>query len=484
MTQLISPRRFEIDNAGYKRHMKEVEPFRVVQEIISNSFDESSVKNIEVSITQDRDLVIVKVTDDGVGFVDINDAFTMYKHSYKRKYKNKIGKFNLGEKQFFVLCEYGYVKSRNKMIEFQGEQRIEDDTDQPKGTVVYAEFKWSAEDVKEILRMGHKLIVPEGKTLTINNTPVRKLEWIKSIENAVLFTEIENSDTLVMRRIKSATTIDLYLPKEGERPWLYGLGVPVQQLKHSMQWHVNIMQKIPLGVERDKASESWLEDLYTEIINRAPELIDKDNAGSKWVRVGLSNAEEGPAKHVMTTIFGDKPIFFKSTNHYANEQAIESGGQLVPDNLFDRETKQNLAGLGIAQYAGEVFRTMLVDGKRFDPTDQMVYFTQVMKLFARDAGIDVSFGFVTSPEASTLAQESNGKITFNIAHLGKNYFDNFTEENLGLTLHEMAHIKDVEEGDSHLSMDYVHELQRLAGLIGLKGIDYYVRQVVREQVRR
>lgn len=453
--------------------MKEVEVFRIVQEIISNSFDESSVKNIRISIRQANGIVIVECDDDGVGFVDMQDVYTMYKHSYKRKYKDKIGKFNLGEKQFFVLCEYGYVKSRNRMIEFRGENRIEDDVDFPRGTKVYAEFNWKAEDVKEILRMTHRLIVPAGKTLTINETPVRKLDLFRKIENVSLFTEIENDETHVMRRIKSMTDIELYNIREGERPWLYNLGVPVQQLKHSMQWHVNVLQKIPLGVERDKVSEAWLEDMYSEILNNAPEVVTEENSGSKWVSVAMTNATRESAEHVIKQIWGNDPIYFKSTNHHANEQAIESGGQLVPDRLFDGETRKHLSELGIVEYAGDVFKVDFVKARHFEPTERMMLFVRVMTKFSIDAGLDAKYDFVSAPESTSLAQTGNGVVRYNVALLGEKFFDEFTEENIGLTLHELAHIKEIDEGDSHLSMDYVHELERLAGLIGLHGISYY-----------
>lgn len=141
--QTISQNRFEVDHIGLKLQMKSVSPFRVVQEIIANSFDEDTVKNINVSIKFERPYVVIAVEDDGIGFKDIADVFTMYKYSEKRKDTEKRGRFNLGEKQFFSLAEDGYVETGNYRIKFQGSNRITETTSKPfQGTGVYARIDW------------------------------------------------------------------------------------------------------------------------------------------------------------------------------------------------------------------------------------------------------------------------------------------------------------------------------------------------------
>lgn len=472
----VFPRRVEIDSGGYKRQMKEVEPFRVVQEIIANSFDEDSVKTINVYLQQNNGLVTVKVIDDGDGFIDVQDVYTMYKHSYKRRLKNKLGKFNLGEKQFFILCENGYIKTKNQLIEFTGEQRSEDEIDYPKGTEVYGEFDWSATELKEMLRMLHKLIVKTGKKLYINDTPVRQLEWFKGIADISLWSEIED-DRQVMRRIKSITLVDLYKIKENERPWLYSLGIPIQELKHSIEWHVNVLQKIPLGIERDKVSESWLIDLYAEILNKATDVITKDNAGSKWVTVAMSKSTPESAKFVLENHLGTSQIFVPSTTDYhANEAVLNNGGKLLRDGFFDRETRNHLKEMEILKVSTDVYASS--SSERCEPATilpEMIIFEKIVKAIAKDTiKKEIDINFVNS-DSSHNAWYGNNSITFNVENLDKNFFKDFTHYGVGLIIHELSHDKEHHEGENvpHYTKEFISELERIGGIIGKNGIAYY-----------
>jgi len=88
-------RRFEIDTEGFKIQMSEMKLWRLIQEIISNSFDEMPVTEISCDIHENKkNQIIVEITDNGNGFRDEKDIYTLFKDSYKRVNKNQRGRYS------------------------------------------------------------------------------------------------------------------------------------------------------------------------------------------------------------------------------------------------------------------------------------------------------------------------------------------------------------------------------------------------------
>ncbi len=70
--------------------------------------------------------VIIEVLDDSKkGFRDIKDSYTLYKDTYKRKDPEKRGRFNLGEKQVFSICDKAQVQTTTGTVIFDENGRTE-----------------------------------------------------------------------------------------------------------------------------------------------------------------------------------------------------------------------------------------------------------------------------------------------------------------------------------------------------------------------
>ncbi len=69
-------------------------------------------------------------------------------------------------------------------------------------------------------------------------------------------------------------------------------------------------------------------------------------------------------------------------------------------------------------------------------------------------------------------------MTWNVARCGgKKAFDISNPTMIGIMVHELAHDRyGQHNGYAHLSHDYLHEMQRIAGIVGSKGIDYWLKK--------
>src|SRR3990172_985538 len=176
-------RRFEIDTEGFKIQMSEMKLWRLIQEIISNSFDEMPVTEISCDIHENKkNQIIVEITDNGNGFRDERDIYTLFKDSYKRVNKNQRGRYNLGEKQFFARAVSGWVKTGNRLVEFQDDTRRISKIPEIKGALVHAVFDKEDETLGETIVWVRKLAVPNGKQLIINGVSVEPKIFVKKFK--------------------------------------------------------------------------------------------------------------------------------------------------------------------------------------------------------------------------------------------------------------------------------------------------------------
>src|SRR3990167_5518450 len=145
----ITEHRFEIDTQGFKTQMSEMPMWRLIQEIISNSFDEKSVLSVYCTIVKTNDMLEVEIIDDGKGFKDHKDIFTLYKDSDKRVDPEMRGRFNLGEKQFFAVADSGTIRTGKFLIRFYDDKReIGEDAQSINGVMLSAKFK-TEENINE-----------------------------------------------------------------------------------------------------------------------------------------------------------------------------------------------------------------------------------------------------------------------------------------------------------------------------------------------
>lgn len=473
--------RFEIDTLGFKTQMSEMPLWKLIQELISNGFDESSVSSITVNVKEFKDAKIhVQCIDDGNGFEDYRDIFTLYKDSYKRTNPNQRGRFNLGEKQFFAVAEFGSVYTRNLLVEFKDDERtIDTIVDGRKGTAINAIFvKPNNESVETILDKLHCLIVPSDKTLSLNGINVEQKPLVKKFKS-VLPTTIASEKNSKLVLVKRETDVILYRKNGSEPSLIYELGVPIQELQDDIQWHIDVRQKVPQTTSRDVVSDKYLQALYSEIARNTLDLITVDNVGNTWVSDALKKSDPETSKAILTKMYGTDKIIVEATNDYrANEKAMEQGFVVIKGSTLDSDVRNNLKNSNLLPYASKEFGTTFGDAKSVEPNENMLWFASIVKKIALDVtGKQIEVGFYSMRESDTGAEMSGNTMSFNVGRLGKKFFNNFNEQAIGLVIHELAHFIDDESCGqyAHLKMSFINNLQKIAGAVGFRGIGYWLK---------
>lgn len=474
--------RFDIDTEGFKVQMSEMEPYRLVQEIIANSFDEISVSDIDCNLTHDGKFFVMSIHDNGKGFRSIKDVFTLFRNSYKRKNVQQRGRFNLGEKEVMAVAHDGFIRSRDWKVEFfENKRRETTRMEDNHGTTVEARFEWKESVIPQVTKELQKLIVPKNQTLEVNGTPVEKKEIARTVKGE-LWTIVEDQESLKMVRRLMLTKVDIYQKEDDEVAWIFEMGIPVQKLEKNLkvQWHVDVQQKIPLEIKRDVVSDSYLVDIYALLANKCYDLVPKEKAGAKWINRSMVRIDAKPAKDLLKKQYGtDKLYIPSSVDSEANESVNKFGGQHILPNTLDRDERNHLRELQVVKLATDDFASGLSkEYTEIELTETMIEYIKVVQRVAKDViGKDIDVE-VCDSDITHPAWFGFGTLTYNIRLLPRkrNFFDNFTEYAIGLLVHELSHDKVPAEQEypmPHQSPEFLSEIERIAGRIGMKGFDYW-----------
>ena len=214
---------FEVDAKGFKVQMEEIGSARLIAELVSNSFDEDSVENVKVDISKHGEIIHVTVKDDGNGFRDIKEVYTLFADSYKRTDPTKRGRFNLGEKQFVIACEEASIKSGKYVINIKGDKKtIKTTTKSQEGVTVFGKMRESVQSMKEIMEFLNRIAVPSNYTLTINDKKLEPTKIVKSFK-AKLVTKCATQKYGRLYDSPRETYVYLY-ETDNESAWLYEKG--------------------------------------------------------------------------------------------------------------------------------------------------------------------------------------------------------------------------------------------------------------------
>lgn len=485
----IVQKRFEIDTEGFKIQMSEMKLWRLIQEIISNSFDEKQVTKIQCSIYENKDhKVVVDITDNGNGFRDEKDIYTLFKDSYKRVNKNQRGRYNLGEKQFFARAISGWVKTRETLIEFKEDTRSITEIQSFKGAQVFAVFDLEEdESLDKTITWVEKVAVPKTKQLTINGTVVKPKTLVKKFTARLPTVIAKGANQKMVRRVED-TEIYLYEKEDFEKPIIYELGCTVQELKQDIRWHVDIQQKIPQTTERSVISDAFLQKLYAVITENTIDLIDNENCGANWINEALKKTSTETSREILKKRYGTENVMIESSDSSENERAQMAGAYLIPQGTLDSAVVTNLKEQGTLKYASKEHSASGWEGAvKVERTEQMEFFAKVCIAVAKDViKQDIVVDFVTTEQTDEIASYTNeGEImSLRPAHSlywnvrvcgGKKFFNEFSPQAVGTLCHELAHEKyGQNNGYGHFSHEFIKEFGRVAGEIGKKGIQHWI----------
>ena len=455
---------FEIDRAGLAKVIERRGKSYVLAELCQNSFDAPGVGRVDLTVepVEGRPLARVVIEDDSPGgFSDLAHAFTLFAESSKKDDPSLRGRFNLGEKLVLALCTEATISSTSGTVSFGGDGRKEHPRRRrPAGTEFSATVRMSRAEVSEALDAVRSFIVPDGIDFRVNGTVLPRRSPKRTFEH-ILLTEVADADG-VLRRVKRKAPVRVF-DAEGRPGRIYELGIPVCETGDL--WDVDVCQKVPLSMERDSVTPSYLRDLRVGVLNATSDLLDLDAAASPWVSDALKDADASPAavRDVVAARFGDKVVTYDPSDKEANHRAVALGYAVIQGGTFAKAQWDNVRAAGAALPAGQVTpspKPFSQDGKpavRVEPDIHMAAFAGFcVALGKRLMGRTVHVSFYQRFNAA--AAYGGGSLYFNVGSLGRKWFKGpLRSEQLDLVLHEFGH----EYSMNHLERKFSDSLTKL-----------------------
>ena len=109
--------RFEVSTEGM-RQLHEGRPlWQMVKELVANAWDEDiTTCDATIEYVLEDNNVRITVTDDGKGFTDIADAYTLMAPTPKRGIPGVRGRFNIGEKELISIADTATIETVGQTV--------------------------------------------------------------------------------------------------------------------------------------------------------------------------------------------------------------------------------------------------------------------------------------------------------------------------------------------------------------------------------
>ena len=446
---------FEVDRKGLAALQAGKPKSYVIRELVQNALDED-IKECIVSIRQSSGIGIISVEDDNPeGFLNLQDAYTLFRHTRKRGNPEQRGRFNLGEKQVFSICSEAVIETTKGTITFNEKGRHKGYKKRESGSKITVTLRMNRKEYEEMLKHIDLYLIPKGVKFSVNGKSLKYKESFKNF-SARLATEISGEDN-VLRRTARITKVDVY--KAGEKSWLLEMGIPVCEI--DCNYDINVQQKIPLSIDRETVPESYLKRLYAEVLNATYEDLKDEQSSEVWVRTAMSdkNVSTEAVKDMVNKRYGDKVVVANPFAPTSLDDAISHAYRVIRGSELSADEWDNIKRDNVIQSSTQAF------GKSFVPAECLPNseWTEGMKMTAVLAkkiakhclDINLKVEFLKS-KATCAADYGNQTVRFNITRTGNKCYDKPTDM-IGLIVHELGH-----EKGHHTEAPYHEALTKMA----------------------
>lgn len=454
----------DVDLNGLRKLLERRGKVSAVRELIQNAFDEP-ITQVVVTLTKpERGRSLLRVVDDSPnGFRDLTQSFTMFADSYKKAEPEKRGAFCLGEKFVLALCEEVLISSTTGTVHFSATGRKLSRVKRNVGTEFSGKLKLTLQEWEEI-NAEIKLLLPEVSTL-YNGVEIPVREPINTFE-ARLPTVYADEEGQLRRRVRQAT-VRVYEPLPGETATLFEMGIPV--VETGDRWHVSIEQKVPLNMERDNVTPSFLRAVRVAVVNAFGSQLPKEQAKESWVREAASDASIHPEafEHIIRSRFGNQAVTYDLSDKGSNREASSQDFTVVTGGSLSSGEWENVRRTGALQPAGQLFPTNTGTKtpdkvySRDEWTPSMEAYDRFVRLVSPAlVGHRVQLRFIHDPRIVCGSFWGTG-FTVNLAkHNAQDW-----QANIELMLHELAHT--VVQSNDHLNHQFYDTVGRLGAKLAL-----------------
>jgi len=259
------------------------------------------------------------------------------------------------------------------------------------------------------------------------------------------------------------------------------MGIPVVQL--DTPWSVNVMQRIPLNLDRDNVSPTYARKVHAALLNAMQDGLDGIDPDAPWVREAAGAPEVSPDAFVavLNARFGENRVMVDPSDREAGHRAVASDHRVVHGNQLnagEREVLKRLRSEGIDPLvpAGQTkFKTPKPYGDgpgvaKVIPEDEWTPRMREVVAYAKHVH-GLLMGDTTAPLRVRIVHTTNGfaacyerlepRMDLNLFRLGHAWFDETDAGALervnDLLIHEYGHHSE----SNHLSAAYYKALTKL-----------------------
>lgn len=474
---------FEVDKEGLAKILerKGGKAFAIF-ELVQNAWDQN-VKTVDISFFKKSNLptaVLSVIDDDPEGFKNLEDAFTLFAESNKKGNPEQRGRFNLGEKLVLAICKSAHIKTTKGAVLFsdKGHRTITRER-RLTGSEFYAVLKITNSEVQELEELIFTLIPPQNIETRYNGNLLPQRKPIAEFE-CQLATEIADEDGR-LRPTKRKTQVEIYEPLNGETAHIYEMGIPVVETFD--RFHVNIMQKVPLSLDRDNVPPSYLKEIRAQVLSHTFTLLKEEEVNENWIDGALANpnCSKEAVKFIIDTRFGENAVAYDPSDPEGSKLSMSDGRSVVHGRTFSKEAWENIREAGILRPAGQVtpspkpysaFGEKLKTIPQEEWTDGMNRVAKYAKQISHILfGYSVPVVIANDRNLDAAATYGNhSELVLNVAKLRHSFFDHFPdnmEKVTDLLIHEFGH----EYSSDHLSADYYNALTKIGAKLVMTALE-------------
>ena len=473
---------FDVDRTGLQKILKRKGIEFALYELVQNAWDESGVTRVQVDFTHEKGNTAHLVVGDNApeGFRNISDAYTLFAESYKKADPGKRGRFNIGEKLVLALCNNATVTTTKGQVEFGPRGRTV--TDEPKtdaGSVFECRLPMSGGEYVDACEAMRKLIPPSYIDVLFNGEKLEAPTPVATFD-VRLPTELADSEGMLRKTWRKCTVNCYPLPKESEA-FIYEMGIPV--VEHDCAFNVDVMQKVPLTLDRENVSVQFLRALQVAVFNNTRDMLDAEDMNASWVAAAISSPDAKPeaVKSYLDKRFGEKRVSFDPSDPEANKRAVSEGYAVVHSGYMSKGAWDNVKDAELILPAGKVTPSNKVwaEGENGEPKEAkaipvenwtlpMQAVAEYSRHFAKATlGIPITVKYYSTDKMVAAASYGGRTLSYNKFRLGNRWFDLDTNQ-VGIDdmiIHELAH----ELSPDHLSDAYYHALTKI-GALAMKAV--------------
>lgn len=298
-------------------------------ELLQNAWDSgASVVRVTVEPLAGSPFVRLTVTDDSPdGWSDLSHAFQLFGKSSRAGDAEKRGRFCMGEKLVLAVCRSATIETMQGTVAFleNGERTVNRNPSARRmvGTRFECEMRMTRTEMADLLDQSTRLVPPVPTYL--NETQITGPLLLSKFE-ATLPTVVTGEDG-VPRKTKRQCVVEVYDGEDGGE--VLEMGIPVCAL--DCPWRLNVLQKVPLNMERDSITDSFRSALLVTATNMMADHLTDEQAAQPWVSAVMADPRisADALKETVVKRFGENAVVAVPGDPVANAAAAAAGATLI-----------------------------------------------------------------------------------------------------------------------------------------------------------